>query len=53
MTPNKTIIIMGSSRFDGNTRAAIREFDPKGECSFVDLNDLNITPYEYDHEIPY
>lgn len=47
---NKTIIIMGSSRSDGNTRAVIREFDPQGECSFVDLNDLNITPYDYDHE---
>lgn len=47
---NKSIIILGSSRSDGNTKQAILSLDPNGEMLVVDLNDLQITPYNYDHE---
>ena len=46
----KAIAIMGSSRSKGNTYKALRDLDPKGEMTFVDLRELDISVYDYDHE---
>lgn len=43
------IIIFGSSRPDGNTKAAVKSFDPRQKAQFVNLKELNITPYDYEH----
>lgn len=47
---SKAIIILGSSRSDGNTKSAIKQLDPDNQISFVDLNNLNITPFDYQHK---
>jgi multimeric flavodoxin WrbA len=53
MTDNileKYIIILGSSRSDGHTKAVIQAFDPDCQIDRVDLNDLRITPFDYTHQ---
>jgi multimeric flavodoxin WrbA len=46
----KAIMIFGSARSDGDTRRVISEFDPNGDIPMIDLNDLNIGHYDYDHK---
>lgn len=43
------IIIFGSSRSHGNTRKAVNEIIGKSCVELVDLNTLNISPYDYEH----
>ena len=43
------IIIFGSSRSHGDTRKAVDELMKDGPFSLVDLNDLKITPFDYEH----
>ncbi|MEJ2112587.1 MAG: hypothetical protein P8X62_02390 [Flavobacteriaceae bacterium] len=46
---NKTVIILGSSRSNGNTKKIVDELillSP--EIDIVDLNDYNIGYYDYD-----
>ncbi|MCH9812272.1 NAD(P)H-dependent oxidoreductase [bacterium] len=45
----KVITIMGSSRSKGNTFKAVQDLDPKGETTFVDLKELDISVYDYEH----
>lgn len=47
---NNAIIILGSSRSDGNTKLMIHQFDPSNQITRVDLNDFHITPFDYDHK---
>ncbi|GAB4187400.1 MAG: hypothetical protein Tsb0015_06060 [Simkaniaceae bacterium] len=44
------IIIFGSSRSDGNTKRAINAFDPENKAALVDLNDVKISPFDYEHK---
>ena len=41
--------IFGSSRSDGNTRAALDAVLDGHESEVIDLSDHEITPYRYDH----
>jgi hypothetical protein len=47
---NKHIIIFGSSRSDGNTRKIIDEIIRDHSLTFIDLNDFEITPFDYEHK---
>lgn len=46
---NKHIIIFGSSRSHGNTRKIIDEITRDHSLPFIDLNDFEITPFDYEH----
>lgn len=46
----KQIIIFGSSRSFGNTRAAINQVLGKTSVDIVDLNNFNISPFDYEHK---
>jgi len=46
---DKILIILGSARSDGHTKAAITDLDPHHQMAFVDLNDLKIAPFDYQH----
>lgn len=48
-SPSSGIVILGSSRTNGNTREALRSFDPLNTLPLVHLKELNITPYDYQH----
>ena len=43
------IIILGSSRSHGNTRKVIDQIISKKDVPLVDLNTLNIQPYDYEY----
>jgi multimeric flavodoxin WrbA len=43
------IIILGSSKSFGKTRKAIEEIIDKIEIPVIDLKELNIGPYDYEH----
>lgn len=45
----KVAIIIGSSRNDGNTRKLVDEILNLSHCDVVDLNDYNISYYDYIH----
>lgn len=45
----RQIIIFGSSRSFGNTRKMVNEVKEQNIIDLVDLNTLNITPYDYEH----
>ena len=47
---HKTIIILGSSRSDGNTKKAVAELNARKKMMLVDLNTLQISPYDYEHK---
>jgi len=47
---NNPIIIFGSSRSGGDTRKAIDELNSDGTIPIVELRNLDITPYDYDHK---
>ena len=46
----KKIIIVGSSRKNGNTNKIVNEIIKKSNWEIIDLNDYNISPYDYLHE---
>lgn len=46
---NKTIIIFGSSRSDGNTRKVLDFIIQKNNWKVIDLNDLKIGYYSYNY----
>ena len=43
------IIIFGSSRSHGNTRKVMDEIIGSNSLPLVDLNDFDITPFDYEH----
>jgi multimeric flavodoxin WrbA len=45
----KTIIILGSSRSFGETRKAIEKIIEDIEVPIIDLKELNISAFDYDH----
>lgn len=45
----KPLVIFGSSRSDGNTRYAVDVILKEKEAEFVDLTDLDISYYDYNH----
>jgi multimeric flavodoxin WrbA len=47
---NNPIIVLGSSRSYGETRAAVEMILGGSFLPIVDLKNLNITPYDYDHK---
>jgi multimeric flavodoxin WrbA len=48
MTQSDTLIILGSSRSDGNTREAIHTVIEKRPVNLVDLCDLDISYFDYE-----
>jgi multimeric flavodoxin WrbA len=44
----KTIVILGTSRSDGNTLAAVKDLCPFKEYELIDLRRLVIQPYQYE-----
>ncbi|MEM1286112.1 MAG: NAD(P)H-dependent oxidoreductase [Pseudomonadota bacterium] len=54
MDPSPTVAhrhlaILGSSRSAGDTNQALRFLARGGDVDIVDVNDLTLTPYDYDH----
>lgn len=45
-----TIIILGSSRSDGDTAKAVQILQRNIDCDIVDLNDFDISYYDYEHK---
>lgn len=46
----KTVIILGSSRSDGNTRQIVELIREKIEADLIDLNQLDFSFYDYQHQ---
>jgi multimeric flavodoxin WrbA len=44
-----TIFLLGSSRSDGNTSEVVLKLAKGEECQILDLNEFNLTPFDYDH----
>lgn len=47
---NNPIIILGSSRSDGDTLQAIKAVTKERTVPIIDLKNLNISPYDYAYE---
>jgi multimeric flavodoxin WrbA len=47
---NKVVIIIGSSRSDGNTKKLIKELVKQSDFDAIDLNDYEISYYDYEHK---
>lgn len=45
-----TIIILGSSRSNGDTAKAVQILQKNIDCDVVDLNDYDISYYDYEHK---
>lgn len=45
----KTIVILGSSRSDGDTARVVQQFKQIIDCDVVDLNTYEISYYDYEH----
>jgi multimeric flavodoxin WrbA len=45
----KKVIILGSSRKDGNTKQAVDKMHLLSEFDLIDLNNFNISYYDYEH----
>lgn len=45
----KAVIIQGSSRKDGETRKVVDELKKDTNWDFIDLNDFEISYYDYEH----
>ncbi len=45
-----TIVILGSSRSDGDTAKAVQILQKNIDCDIVDLNDYDISYYDYEHK---
>ena len=48
----KTIILLGSARSNGNTRKIVDKLLEKITADFVDLKQLHIAPFDYDQKNP-
>lgn len=46
----KAVIILGSSRSDGDTRGVANELSRYLECDIIDLKDYQIDHYDYGHQ---
>lgn len=46
----RKIIILGSSRRYGHTKKAVDELRLLADCDVLDLNDYNISYYDYEHK---
>ena len=47
---NKIVVIIGSSRNDGDTRKLIDELNNFSDFDRIDLNDYNFSYYDYNHK---
>ena len=47
---NQTVIILGSSRSRGDTFKIAKYLQDKGDLDLIDLNNYNISYYDYNHE---
>jgi multimeric flavodoxin WrbA len=45
----RMLIILGSSRNDGNTKKVIDQLKSMSDFDSIDLNDFNISYYDYEH----
>ena len=48
-SPTQTVVILGTSRNDGNTRAAVDRVISGKAVEIVDLSQLQLSAYDYDH----
>ena len=46
----KNIVILGSSRIDGNTRNVVDKLKNHLDFDLIDLNNYNISYYDYEHK---
>ena len=46
----KTVIILGSSRNDGDTKTLTTELIKKSNWDLIDLNDYNFGYYDYEYQ---
>lgn len=46
----KTVVIVGSSRNDGDTRTLTNELIEKSNWDLIDLNDYQFSYFDYDHQ---
>lgn len=47
---NKTVIILGSSRSQGDTFHIVQKLTETGDFDLIDLNEYDISYYDYDHK---
>jgi multimeric flavodoxin WrbA len=47
--PEQSVVVLGTSRRDGNTRAAVDRLVAGKPVEIVDLSPLNLSVYDYDH----
>lgn len=47
---NKTVIILGSSRSNGDTRKVIEYLNNNNQYDIIDLNTLNFSYFDYEHK---
>ncbi|MEO8384788.1 MAG: NAD(P)H-dependent oxidoreductase [Betaproteobacteria bacterium] len=47
--PNQTVVVLGTSRDDGNTRRAVDEVIAGRPIEIVSLSQFNFSPYDYQH----
>jgi len=47
---NKTVIILGSARSKGDTRAIVDKLIDKTKWDLIDLNNYNFSYYDYEHK---
>lgn len=46
----KTVVIVGSSRTDGNTARIVTELIKQSEWDIINLNEYNFSYYDYEHK---
>ena len=44
-----TVVILGSSRSDGDTAKVVQQLQKRMDCDIIDLNDYAISYYDYTH----
>jgi len=49
-SPEQTVVILGTSRQDGNTRLAVEKVLAKRSVEVVDLSQLELSAYDYAHQ---
>lgn len=49
LTKDNAVIIFGSSRSNGNTMNAVRDFNQNKDINVIDLSNYNISPFDYNH----
>jgi NAD(P)H-dependent FMN reductase len=48
--PEQSVVILGTSRHDGNTRVAVERVLAGKPVEIVDLSQVELSPYDYAHE---